>query len=120
MTNQEHRRKKMSGSRRKRNKNIAIRNYSTQGILNCVYCTKELVTSNFTLDHFIPTSKFKKQKPSESPHRTSNLVVCCVECNDAKADLLPQEFLSILRKENLIPKKDIKIYSINKTLLLEI
>ncbi|NEO55056.1 MAG: HNH endonuclease [Okeania sp. SIO3B5] len=51
----------------------------------CVYCgTKEAV---FNLDHFYPKSR-------GGSDRVSNLVLSCVDCNQAKSNSLPEDFLS--------------------------
>lgn len=51
----------------------------------CVYCGA--TNKPFNLDHFHPKSK-------GGSDRVSNLVLSCVECNQAKGDKLPAEFLS--------------------------
>ena len=51
----------------------------------CVYCGA--TDKPFNLDHFHPKSK-------GGSDRVSNLVLSCVECNQAKGDKLPAEFLS--------------------------
>ncbi|WP_242056874.1 MULTISPECIES: RNA-guided endonuclease IscB [Oscillatoriales] len=51
----------------------------------CVYCG--VTNKPFNLDHFHPKSK-------GGSDRVSNLVLSCVECNQAKGDKLPAEFLS--------------------------
>jgi 5-methylcytosine-specific restriction endonuclease McrA len=51
----------------------------------CVYCGA--TDKPFNLDHFHPKSK-------GGSDRVSNLVLSCVECNQAKSNKLPAEFLS--------------------------
>jgi 5-methylcytosine-specific restriction endonuclease McrA len=51
----------------------------------CVYCGAK--DKPFNLDHFYPKSKGGSNK-------VSNLVLSCVDCNQAKGNKLPSEFLS--------------------------
>lgn len=56
------------------------------GESKCFYCLVELQESAITLDHFIPRSK-------GGPNRTSNLRICCNQCNRDKGDKMPWEFM---------------------------
>ena len=51
----------------------------------CVYC--QATDKPFNLDHFHPKSR-------GGSDRVSNLVLSCVDCNEAKGNKLPAEFLS--------------------------
>ncbi|QDV34952.1 HNH endonuclease [Tautonia plasticadhaerens] len=44
-----------------------------------------------TFDHLIPRARWQGDKGSRS--RNSNLVLCCRDCNEAKANMTPREFL---------------------------
>ena len=58
---------------------------STETIL-CFYCGKEFHVRDVTLDHIIPISS-----GGRNGHR--NLALTCGECNHAKGDKLPHEFM---------------------------
>jgi len=45
----------------------------------CFYCKKRLTLEESTLDHFVPQSK-------GGTNDISNLVIACVDCNQAKKD----------------------------------
>jgi 5-methylcytosine-specific restriction endonuclease McrA len=49
----------------------------------CVYCKTEY---NLTRDHVIPLSK-------GGLNRIDNIVLACFECNQAKGDMLPLNFI---------------------------
>ena len=57
----------------------------------CYYCDRELNEKiKFTRDHLIPKSKGGTDK-------LSNLVPCCGECNEFKADLTFSQFQCLVR-----------------------
>tara|TARA_R110001632_G_scaffold192974_1_gene313867 strand:- start:857 stop:1384 length:528 start_codon:yes stop_codon:yes gene_type:complete len=51
---------------------------------HCQYCNKEFMKHRLTLDHVIPKSKM-------GPKSWSNLVTCCVPCNQKKGNKTPSE-----------------------------
>lgn len=57
----------------------------------CFYCKEktmfDVFDKNPTLDHYMPKSKGGSNK-------NENLVLSCRKCNSAKADLMPEEFLT--------------------------
>ena len=53
----------------------------------CVYCNVTLSHKTATIDHIVPVSK------GGSRGSILNKVLCCEECNQAKADRLVKEFL---------------------------
>lgn len=59
--------------------NIFVRDNYT-----CQYCGKKLPASELTLDHVYPKSRF-------GPDIWENIVACCKECNQKKADRTPKE-----------------------------
>lgn len=75
----------------------------------CVYCGDDNRKA-LTLDHVVPKSKGGKD-------RWSNLVTCCYDCNQEKADLTLEEwgkeeprayrphYLLLMKKVNYIPKE---------------
>lgn len=64
----------------------------------CVYCSA--TNKPFNLDHFHPKSR-------GGSDRVSNLVLSCVDCNQAKGDKLPAEFLSESASRTLRERLDI-------------
>lgn len=52
----------------------------------CQYCDKPLGPRNRTVDHLTPRSK-------GGPDKDYNLVASCIDCNAAKGNSLPLEFL---------------------------
>ncbi|MDD3237578.1 MAG: HNH endonuclease [Candidatus Gastranaerophilales bacterium] len=67
--------------------NIFIRDDYT-----CQYCGKRLPASELTLDHVFPKSRF-------GPDIWENIVACCKECNQHKADRTPKEaHMKLLRR----------------------
>lgn len=59
--------------------NILVRDDYT-----CQYCGKKLPGHELTLDHVYPKSRF-------GPDIWENIVACCKECNQKKADRTPKE-----------------------------
>ncbi len=72
--------------------NIFIRDEFT-----CQYCGKVLTRSELTLDHVYPKSRF-------GPDIWENIVACCKECNQKKADRTPKEAGMKLIKRPYRPK----------------
>lgn len=72
--------------------NIFIRDEFT-----CQYCGKVLARSELTLDHVYPKSRF-------GPDIWENIVACCKECNQKKADRTPKEAGMKLIKRPYRPK----------------
>ncbi len=60
------------------------RNLFQQGI--CHYCGKKFPPEELTLDHIVPVSRGGKST-------RGNLVVCCLDCNQAKKYLTPAEII---------------------------
>lgn len=59
----------------------------------CRYCG---IAESVTVDHIIPRSK-------GGPNAQSNLVGCCRECNQLKADRTPDEAGMVLLPERKLP-----------------
>lgn len=58
----------------------------------CQYCGKKFRASDLTLDHVYPKSRF-------GPDIWENIVACCKECNQFKADKTPKEAgMKLLRR----------------------
>lgn len=72
--------------------NIFIRDEYT-----CQYCGKVLPRSELTLDHVYPKSRF-------GPDIWENIVACCKDCNQKKADRTPKEAGMKLIKRPYRPK----------------
>ena len=74
----------------------------------CQYCGKKLHSSELTLDHVYPKSRF-------GPDIWENIVTCCKECNQYKADKTPKEAGMKLLRRPFRPKDyfeyEIKKYS---------
>lgn len=67
--------------------NIFIRDDYT-----CQYCGKKFPYSELTLDHVYPKSRF-------GPDIWENIVACCKDCNQFKADRTPKEAgMKLLRR----------------------
>jgi len=67
--------------------NIFIRDDFT-----CQYCGKKFSASELTLDHVYPKSRF-------GPDIWENIVTCCKECNQYKANRTPKECgMKLLRR----------------------
>lgn len=60
-------------------KNVFVRDEYT-----CQYCGKKFEEHELTLDHVYPKSRF-------GPDIWENIVTCCKECNQFKADKTPKE-----------------------------
>lgn len=58
---------------------------SINNIYNCFYCETKLEKHQITIDHLIPKSK------GGSDH-FNNLAICCISCNEKKADKTFEEF----------------------------
>ena len=61
----------------------------------CIYCNKSNVP--LEIDHFIPKSK-------GGSDRVTNLVIACHDCNQAKSNLMPEEFITKIKAKNIITK----------------
>lgn len=64
----------------------------------CTYCNKRLTlkrkhhVDKVTVDHYIPLAK----GGFDDFH---NKVAACLKCNNRKADLMPEEFMEVLKNE---------------------
>ncbi len=72
---------------------------------HCVYCNVTLSHKTATLDHITPVSK------GGSRGAVMNMVLCCVECNQAKADRPVKEFLKEKHEAGLQKKRLTNIFS---------
>lgn len=52
----------------------------------CGYCDRPLTALTMTRDHFVPDCR-------GGLNRLDNLVACCNDCNQAKADKWPEDFV---------------------------
>lgn len=64
----------------------------------CQYCGKKFPASELTLDHVYPKSRF-------GPDIWENIVTCCKECNQYKADKTPKEAGMKLLRRPFRPKE---------------
>jgi len=83
--------------------------YSKRNLLTlyggkCAYCGKK--DTHMTLDHIIPKSRGGKSE-------YSNVVPCCLRCNNVKDNRLPSEAGMVLRYKVIIP-------TISEFLLLQV
>jgi 5-methylcytosine-specific restriction endonuclease McrA len=62
----------------------------------CAFCGDRFSTSELTIDHVIPKSRFSIEKRHEANH-PENLVLACVSCNGRKGARTPQEARMRLR-----------------------
>ena len=53
---------------------------------HCVYCNRDSKTVRMTKDHVVPRSK-------GGSDRVSNLVLCCIDCNQSKGNMSIREYL---------------------------
>lgn len=63
----------------------------------CQYCGKKFSAVDLTLDHVYPKSRF-------GPDIWENIVACCKECNQKKADRTPKEARMKLLRRPYRPK----------------
>ena len=75
--------------------NLMVRDNGT-----CQYCGKSLSHGQATIDHVIPVSRGGK-------HDWKNVVLSCKECNNVKADRLPDEAGMKLRSRPYTPTRAI-------------
>ena len=64
----------------------------------CQYCGRKFPASELTLDHVYPKSRF-------GPDIWENIVACCKECNQYKADRTPKECGMKLKRRPYRPEK---------------
>lgn len=64
----------------------------------CQYCGRKFSASELTLDHVYPKSRF-------GPDIWENIVACCKECNQYKADRTPKECGMKLKRRPYRPDK---------------
>lgn len=64
----------------------------------CQYCGKEFDSSELTLDHVYPKSR-------GGDNSWENLITCCKECNQTKADRTPEEADMIILSKPQKPEK---------------
>ncbi len=60
----------------------------------CIYCSKQLDSSNATTDHIIPISK-------GGNNAKVNLVVCCMKCNNERGDMEFNKYLTLKTKKRV-------------------
>ena len=65
----------------------------------CQYCGKHLEKDELTIDHVFPKSRM-------GPDIWENLVTCCMECNQKKANKTPKEAHMKLLKRPVRPTMD--------------
>ena len=85
-------------------------NIFTRDDYTCQYCGKKFNAKELTLDHVYPKSRL-------GPDIWENIVTCCKDCNQYKADKTPKEAGMKLMKRPCRPKDYIKFemqkYSVN-------
>ena len=54
----------------------------------CQYCERQLTNGEYSVDHIIPISRFKKR---EQANTWENMVACCKPCNYKKHNKTPEE-----------------------------
>jgi 5-methylcytosine-specific restriction endonuclease McrA len=62
----------------------------------CRYCRQDLNKATATLDHYLPKIHYPHLKL-----KRDNLVLACRPCNMRKSDMLPDDFIAMLRSERL-------------------
>ena len=72
----------------------------------CQYCGKKFPASELTLDHVFPKSRL-------GPDIWENIVACCKECNQKKADRTPKEARMKLLRRPYRPK-DYLLFELKK------
>ena len=73
-------------------------NIFTRDGYTCQYCGRKLPASELTLDHVYPKSRL-------GPDIWENIVTCCKECNQFKADKTPKEAGMKLMRRPYRPKE---------------
>jgi 5-methylcytosine-specific restriction endonuclease McrA len=72
----------------------------------CQYCGKKFPAAELTLDHVFPKSRL-------GPDIWENIVTCCKECNQKKADRTPKEARMKLLRRPYRPK-DYLLFELKK------
>ena len=62
----------------------------------CYYCNRPFLPKLLTMDHIVPISRGGKSIKG-------NVVPCCKECNIAKKQLLPMEWVKYLEQFDRLP-----------------
>ncbi len=70
----------------------------------CVYCNVTLSHKTATIDHIVPVSK------GGSRGSILNIVLCCDECNQAKANRSVKDFLLDFLKYYLVESTMMEVY----------
>lgn len=83
-------------------KNVFVRDDFT-----CQYCGKKKNYDDLTFDHVIP-------KSSGGKTTWTNIVACCIPCNQWKGDNSPKEAGMTLLKEPVVPKQTFGIRKLPK------
>lgn len=68
----------------------------------CLYCGKEVDQTAATLDHYYPWARGGSDHPD-------NLATACIDCNSAKGEMLPLNFIAV--KHGLLVDPDIMVMS---------
>jgi 5-methylcytosine-specific restriction endonuclease McrA len=76
----------------------------------CQYCGKKFSPSELTYDHVIPRCKWKD---AGTPTQFTNIVSCCLGCNQRKAGQTPKEAKMKLLREPVMPNMEISVLGIN-------
>ena len=77
-------------------RNIRLRDKGT-----CGYCGINLDSKNFTIDHIIPISHFKKRQEANT---WENQISCCKSCNSKKGNRTPEQAGMELKQNPKQPK----------------
>jgi len=73
-------------------KSVWLRDHGT-----CQYCGLKVSMSEFTYDHVVPQAQGGKTV-------WTNIVVCCMPCNQKKKDRTPEQARMTLRTQPIVPK----------------
>jgi len=68
---------------------MKARNFTIEKQKHCPYCNVELYRKYVTIDHILPKNK-------GGLDIENNKIYCCIDCNYAKSDMLPLDFIAYL------------------------
>lgn len=74
-------------------KKLVLQNIKRNGKLNCYYCSRDLSSDEYNIDHRNPLRK------GGSIFKISNLVISCSRCNTRKHIKSAQGYLEIINSD---------------------
>lgn len=74
-------------------------NIYARDLMICQYCEQRFSRGDLTVDHVIPSSRWKKIVGEGTASTFENVVTCCKRCNSVKGDKTPDEAGMYLMKQ---------------------